>query len=86
MIGSGDYREIVSALWLCPQSTALSLGSTTVRWTLWPSMGCCLLQGERMLSFAQGSALPSLEYGAYTARLGRWVLSEPWELRNKGCL
>lgn len=25
MIVSGDYREIVSALWLRPQSTALSL-------------------------------------------------------------
>lgn len=25
MISSGDYREIASALWLCPQSTTLSL-------------------------------------------------------------
>lgn len=64
MVGSGDYREF-SALWQCVEHHRV-LGT----------MAQCrlfLLPGERMLLFASGSILPSLEY--YVGAAGRCLLS-----------
>lgn len=80
MIVRGDYREIVSALWLCCQSPALNLRrgeyhsvlDTAAQRGLLPAAG-----REDAPSFARGSALSCLGYCVCAARLGRRVRSEP---------
>lgn len=89
---SDDWQrwwQITSALWLRPQALFLVCGME--RRALWKvTVGYCslgqawyLLQGQRMLSCAWGSALPTLGCRAWAVRQGRHVISKlRWEIKD----